>query len=619
MIDSIAMRIIREKHDLVIKAFRAHGFEYADNEWSREVGAWKVFTKSEHNTVFLDPNATTFAESRFDRRWRIGVAPLDIKSLLKNFGADGSVFEELYGESLADTVEYGDGNDPTTVLNFNLPAGAKIKVQDRAEILDQIRTALEESEEVSVDEMRDKSTSLAAGRKPTDMPARGIRMDRSYDVLTLSAFVMGNGANKMGDAQREILKRIVNSSKKSSIYYRVRSGFNLPGEKYKHEAIDDFMRLAERYVADMPDEELYLYLPAGLIPAGDAVRLLKRLDNDAAQEAASVITRLSNFASGSLDEARALAQRSDLKDETVEDDSAIAQVVSELDISELEAAGDIVVDSFVPQAFYKRLASFDGTASDFRDVLVEQIESLESVAKLQMDVRRAIMFAQDELPARREQLSESLAEVTYGQKDTFTEGVFDDYIDDTAVSDEVYGVVSDYALECFDACKKELTDRVDELFDDSESGADALIKRGSRLKMNPDELLSKYDSSNEGLFSGFESFEDSIHLPYKPIDEDAVHEQMLADAREVMPSGQYTEKSNGVRLRKQCSLSEARDIASKIRDHERLGRVSAQYTDLRLNVDSDSLCGLDRKKIAKFCTERFSKEFDGMEFYMTCD
>ena len=137
--------------------------------------------------------------------------------------------------------------------------------------------------------------------------------------------------------------------------------------------------------------------------------------------------------------------------------------------------------------------------------------------------------------------------------------------------------------------------------------------------MNPDELLSDYDSSNEGLFSGFESFEDSIQLPYKPIDEDAVHEQMLADAREVMPSGQHTEQNNGVRLRKQCSFSEARDIASKIRDHERLGRASAQYTDLRLNVDSDSLHGLDRKKIAKLCTERFSKEFDGMEFYMTCD
>lgn len=618
MVNDIATRIIREKHDQVIKAFRTHGFEYADNEWSREVGAWKVFTQSENNTVFLDPNATAFADSRFDRRWRVGVAPLDIKSLLKNSSANGSVFEELYGESLADIVEYGDGNDPDTVLNFNFPAGAKIKVQDRAEILDCIRTTLEDSEEVRVDLMNDRSTSAAAGRKPTDMPARGIRKDSPDAMRVLSAFVTGNGANKMGDAQRDILKRIVNSSKTFSIYYRVRSGFNLPGEKYKHEAIDDFMRLAERYVADMPDEELYLYLPAGLIPAGDACRLLMRLDDGTAKEAASVITRLSNFASASLEEARALAQRSDLKDETVEDDSAIAQVVSELDISELEAAGDFAIDSFVSIGTYKKLASFDGTPSDFRDILVEQIESLESVAKLQMDVRRAIMFAQEELPARREQLSESLMEVMYGQKDTFTEGVFDDYIDDAAVSDDVYDVVSDYALACFDACKKKLTDRVDRFFNDSD--ADAIITYGSQLDMNPDELLSEYDSGNEDLFSGFESFEDSIQLPYKPIDEDAVHERMLADVREVMPSGQYTEKRNGsIRFVKQCSFSEARDILAKIRDHERLGRLSMPHTDLRLKVDYDSMCGLDGKKISKYCTERFSKEFDGVDFYVIYD
>lgn len=615
MINDIAMRIIREKHDQVVKAFRTHGFEYADNEWSKEVGAWKVFTQSENNTVFLDPNATTFTATRRDRFWRVGVCPLDIKRMLKNFGADGSVFEELYGENLADIVEYGDGNDPATVLNFNFPAGAKIKVQDRAELLDNIRTALEESEEVSVAELRDNSRSKAAGRKPTDMPGRGMRIDNMYSVLTLSAFAMGNGANKLGDAQRDILKRIVNSSKKSSIYYRERSGFDLPGEKYKHEAIDDFMRLAERYVADMPDEELYLYLPAGLLPAGDACRLLMRLDDDTAKEVASVITRLSNFASASLDEARALAQRSDLKDETVEDDSAIAQVVSELDISELEAAGDFVIDSFVSLGAYKKLASFDGTPSDFRDILVEQIESLESVAKLQMDVRRAIMFAQEELPARREQLSESLMEVMYGQKDTFTEGVFDDYIDDAAVSDDVYDVVSDYALECFDACKKKLTDRVDKFFNDSD--ADAIITYGSQLDMNPDELLSEYDSGNEDLFSGFESFEDSIQLPYKPIDEDAVRERMLADVREVMPSGQYTEERNGsISFVKQCSFSEARDISAKIRDHERLGRLSMPHTDLSMNVDYSSLCGLDEKKIAKYCTERFSKEFGGLPFYM---
>lgn len=615
MLNDIAMRIIREKHDQVIKAFRARGFEYADNEWSREVGAWKVFTKSDSDNGFLDPSATTFSEARRGRFWRVGVCPLDIKTMLKNFGADGSVFEELYGESLADIVEYGDGNDPATVLNFNFPAGVKIKVQDRAEILDGIRTALEESEEVRVDLMNDSSTSPAAGRKPTDMPGRGMRKDRPDAMRTLSAFVMGNGANKMGDAQRDILKRIVNSSKTFSIYYRVRSGFNLPGEKYKHEAIDDFMRLAERYVADMPDEELYLYLPAGLLPAGDACRLLMRLDNDSARDAASLITRLSNFASGSLDEARSLAQRSDLKDETVEDESAIAQVVSELDFSELADAGDFVIDSFVPRPAYRRIVSFGGTASDFRDVLIEQIESLESVAKLQIDVRRAIRFAQEELPARSEQLSEALAEVMYGENDAFTDGVFDDYIGDAALSDEVYGVVSDYALACFDACKKELTGRIDELF--GESGSDALIKRGSRLKMNPDELLSKYDSSNEGLFSGFESFEGAVQMPYKPVDEDAMREQILADIQEVMPSCQYEEERSGVRFIKQCSLSEARNIAAKIRDHERLGRVAVHETDLRMKVDSSSLCGVDRRKIAKLCTERFSKEFDGLDFYIT--
>lgn len=617
MSDNIAVKLIKDKHKRVINAFRARGFEYADNEWSREVGAWKVFTDSRNGTEFLNPNNPLSDAQSFKRYWLVGVSPLDSKSLIKNTGMNFSAIEELYGESLVDMVEYGDGNDPDTVLNFNFPAGAKVKVQDRAEILDAIRTALEDSDEVSVAELRDNSRSIAAGRKPTDLPGRGMRIDRMYSVLTLSAFAMGNGANKLGDAQRDILKRIVNSSKTFSIYYRDRSGFNLPGEKYKHEAIDDFMRLAERYVADMPDEELYLHLPAGLLPAGDAVRLLTRLDNDVAQEAASVIRRLSNFTSASLEEAQALAKQKDIASDTFDDEDAVNRVISELDLSELEAAGDLIVDSFVPQAAYKRLASFDGTANDFRDVLVEQIESLESVAKLQMDVRRAIMFAQEELPARREQISESLAEVMYGQKDTFTEGVFDDYIDDATVSDEVYDVVSDYALECFDACKKKLTDRVDKFFNDPD--ADTIITYGSQLEMNPDELLSDYDSSNEDLFSGFESFEDSIQLPYKPIDEDAVHEQMLADAREVMPSGQHTEQNNGVRLRKQCSFSEARDIASKIRDHERLGRVSAQYTDLRLNVDSDSLRGLDRKKIAKLCTERFSKEFDGMEFYMTCD
>ena len=614
MVENIAMRIIQDKRNRAIKAFRSRGFEFTDNEWSQEVGAWEVLTESDSNNDFLDPSATTLSELRFDRSWRIGVRPLGIKSLLKNANADESSFEELYGESLADIVEYGDGNDPDTVLNFNFPAGATIKVQDRDTILDCIRTSLEESDEVYLDATNENAHSDVAGLKPTDMPGRGMRKGDRHSMMTLSAFLKGNGANGAGDAQRDILKRIVESSKTLSIYYVETSMFHLPEEKSKSQVIDEFMRVAERYVNDIPDEELYLQLPAGLLPAGDASRLLMRLDGDTAEDAASVITRLSNFASGSLDEARSLAQSSDLKDEAVNDDDSIAQVVSELEISDLAAAGELFVDSFVSLEAYKKLASFDGTSSDFRDALIEQVESLESVAKLQIDVRRAIMFAQEELPARREQLSESLAEVTYGQKGTFTEGVFDDYIDDAAVSDDVYDVVSDYALECFDACKKELTDRIGELFD--ESGADAIIMRDSRLKMNPDKLLSEYDSSNEDLFSGFESFEGSIQLPYKTVDEDAVYEQMLADVREVMPSGQYTETSNGVRLNKRCSLSEARNVAAKIRDHERLGRLAAENTDLRLKVDYDSLRGLDEKKIAKYCTERFSKEFDGLPFYM---